>query len=312
MCVRSGGGVGAAGVAAVSNGSCLTGPWEIELKRSIRYNVNNDPSSHCAVQDKSIKDPSRPVIAIPCQRLVERAAAHRRGRGSEEWMLKHKTIFKSAQQNSTRIVIKCPLTFSGEPFLFQFFFFFFYPSYSGMQLLVICYGRFAAQWNPSGIGVIPLPPHWSSINEAILTNTFWCLWNHFWKGVFNDTSCEKTRMRLPFKSASFENNRGVLFTGSLSFYIQGAIARKNICTSFPVALSSWGEKRCQKVVSQRFENVGLHSSARHCISPETDEQWNICLFHFSRGLFCNCTCACESAIWDDPLGPGWAAGGEDS
>lgn len=124
MCVRSGGGVGAAGVAAVSNGSCLTGPWEIELKRSIRYNVNNDPSSHCAAQDKSIKDPSRPVIAIPCQRLAERAAAHRRGRGSEEWMLKHKTIFKSAQQNSARIVIKCPLTFSGEPFLFLFFFFF--------------------------------------------------------------------------------------------------------------------------------------------------------------------------------------------
>lgn len=40
-----------------------------------------------------------------------------------------------------------------------FFFLFFYPSYTGMQLLVICYGRFAAQWNPSGIGVIPLPPH---------------------------------------------------------------------------------------------------------------------------------------------------------
>lgn len=64
-CVFRGGGVGAVGVAAVSNGSCLTGPWEIELKRSIRYNVNNDPSSHCAAQDKSIKDPSRPVIAHP-------------------------------------------------------------------------------------------------------------------------------------------------------------------------------------------------------------------------------------------------------
>lgn len=127
MCVRSGGGVGAAGVAAVSNGSCLTGPWEIELKRSIRYNVNNDPSSHCAAQDKSIKDPSRPVIAIPFQRLAERAAAHRRGGGREEWMLKHKTIFKSAQQNSASIVIKCPLTFSGEPFLFLFFFFSFIP-----------------------------------------------------------------------------------------------------------------------------------------------------------------------------------------
>lgn len=37
-------------------------------------------------------------------------------------MLKHKTIFKSAQQNSASIVIKCPLAFSGEPFLFLFFF----------------------------------------------------------------------------------------------------------------------------------------------------------------------------------------------
>lgn len=67
--------------------------------------------------------------------------------------------------------------------------------YSGMQLLVICYGRFAAQWNPSGIGVIPLPPHWLSINEAISTNTFWCLWNHFWKGVFNDTSWQKNKKK---------------------------------------------------------------------------------------------------------------------
>lgn len=118
--------VGAAGVAAVSNGSCLTGPWEIELKRSIRYNVNNDPSSHCAAQDKSIKDPSRPVIAIPCQRLAERrgtgrgGGAGRRGR-SGHWMLNHKTIFKSARQNSARIVIKCPLTFSAQPFLFLLF-----------------------------------------------------------------------------------------------------------------------------------------------------------------------------------------------
>lgn len=107
------------------------------------------------------------------------------GGRSGHWMLKHKTIFKSAQQNSARIVRKCPLTFSAEPFLVLPFSFIL--PYSGMQLLVICYGRFAAQWNPSGIGVIPSPPHWLSINEAISTNTFWCLWNHFWKGVFNDT-----------------------------------------------------------------------------------------------------------------------------
>lgn len=311
MCVRSGGGVGAAGVAAVSNGSCLTGPWEIELKRSIRYNVNNDPSSHCAAQDKSIKDPSRPVIAIPFQRLAERAAAHRRGRGREEWMLKHKTIFKSAQQNSASIVIKCPLTFSGEPFLFLFFFFF-YPSYSGMQLSLICYGRFAAQWNPSGIGVIPLPPHWLSINEAILTNTFWCLWNHFWKGVFNDTSCKKHTCGCLLKVSLLRITEGFCSREAFLFLFKGQLLGKIFAQVFRWLWAVEAKKRCQKVVSQRFENVGLHSSARHCIPPETDEQWNICLFHFSRGLFCNCTCACESAIWDDPPGPGWAAGGEDS
>lgn len=52
-------------MAAVSNGSCLKG------KRSICYNVNNDPSSYCAARDKSIKDPSRPIIAILCQQPAE-------------------------------------------------------------------------------------------------------------------------------------------------------------------------------------------------------------------------------------------------
>lgn len=69
------------GLTAVSNGSCLTGPWEIELKRSIRYNVNNDPSSHCAAQDKSIKDPSRPVITILCQQHEQKMSVRER----EKW-----------------------------------------------------------------------------------------------------------------------------------------------------------------------------------------------------------------------------------
>lgn len=58
-------GLGGGGGAAVSNGSCLTG------KRSICYNVNNDPSSYCAARDKSIKDPSCPIIAILCQQPAE-------------------------------------------------------------------------------------------------------------------------------------------------------------------------------------------------------------------------------------------------
>lgn len=53
------------GGAAVSNGSCLTG------KRSICYNVNIDPFSYCAARDKSIKDPSRPIITIHCQQPAE-------------------------------------------------------------------------------------------------------------------------------------------------------------------------------------------------------------------------------------------------
>ena len=65
VCLSAGWG-GALGEAIVSNGSCLTG------KRSICYNVNNDPSSYCAARDKSIKDPSRPIIAILCQQATDR------------------------------------------------------------------------------------------------------------------------------------------------------------------------------------------------------------------------------------------------
>jgi len=60
MCVRV-----VVGLTAVSNGSCVTEPWEMELKQSICYNVNNDPSSHCAARDKSIKDPSHPIPSSP-------------------------------------------------------------------------------------------------------------------------------------------------------------------------------------------------------------------------------------------------------
>lgn len=92
-------------------------------------------------------------------------------------------LFRSC--SAEQLFILCHKMFTHiqwRAFSFSFLFF------SGMHLLVICYGRFAAQWNPSRSGVIPLPPHWLPINEAISTNTFWRLWNHFWKGVFNDTS----------------------------------------------------------------------------------------------------------------------------
>lgn len=50
----------------VSNGSCVTGPWEMESKRSICYNVNNDPSFHCAARDNLLQIhpiPSSPSAA---------------------------------------------------------------------------------------------------------------------------------------------------------------------------------------------------------------------------------------------------------
>lgn len=65
--------------AAVSNGSCLTG------KRSICYNVNNDPSSYCAARDKSIKDPSRPIITILCQQPAEGLRVMEREKTLRKW-----------------------------------------------------------------------------------------------------------------------------------------------------------------------------------------------------------------------------------
>lgn len=78
VCLCAGWGLGGAG-AAVSNGSCLTG------KRSICYNVNNDPSSYCAAWDKSIKDPSRPIITILCQQPAEGMRVTEREKRLRKW-----------------------------------------------------------------------------------------------------------------------------------------------------------------------------------------------------------------------------------
>lgn len=171
----------AVGLTAVSNGSCLTGPWEMESKRSIRYNVNNDPSSHCAAWDKSIKDPSHPVITLLCQQQTEKESERKEKRGSKrEWIPKHKAIFNAAEQWYTL----CQKMFTHiqwqAVFLLLSLFFFFLACICSF----FCFGRFVAQWNASSSGVIPLLPHWLPINEAILTNTFWRLWNRFWKGVW--------------------------------------------------------------------------------------------------------------------------------
>lgn len=104
---------------AVSNGSCLTGPWEMESKRSIRYNVNNDPSSHCAARDKSIKDPSHLVITNHWQQHTERKRVKEKAkRGSKiEWISKQKTIILASRQNSgSHCVKKCSLTIQRQAF----------------------------------------------------------------------------------------------------------------------------------------------------------------------------------------------------
>lgn len=109
------------GLTAVSNGSCLTGPWEMESKRSIRYNVNNDPSSHCAARDKSIKDPS------PCRRHHPLPTAYRKKRGREsererrserdqEWMPKYKDVFRAAHEEEDWFTHQnCLLTLQQQP-----------------------------------------------------------------------------------------------------------------------------------------------------------------------------------------------------
>lgn len=78
VCVLGGVGWGLES-AAVSNGSCLTG------KRSICYNVNNDPSSYCAAWDKSIKDPSHPIITILCQQPAEGMRVMEREKTLRKW-----------------------------------------------------------------------------------------------------------------------------------------------------------------------------------------------------------------------------------
>lgn len=167
-----GGRRGSGGGAAVSNGSCLTG------KRSICYNVNNDPSSYCAARDKSIKDPSRPIIASLCQQPAEGTRVTEREKSGEEYW-RHSYFFRAALQNSCSYCeIKCWFAAVAQPFLSLC------SILSGTHMLVICYGRFAAQWNLSGSGAISLLPHWLPINKAILANTFWQLWNYFWSGVF--------------------------------------------------------------------------------------------------------------------------------
>lgn len=266
------------GLTAVSNGSCLTGPWEMESKRSIRYNVNNDPSFHCAARDKSIKDPSHPVITILCQQHTERQRV--RGKGKEK---KYKGMNTKTQGNfqscsAEQRFTLCQKMFAHIQWRAAFF---------SMHLLVICLGRFVAQWNASSSGVIPLPPHWLPINEAISTNTFWHLWKHFWKGVWM-TLLTNTQVAGVSKSNSFEEKRGVC-SEWLRF-----TPKVTIALVFLVAFNSWGREVPLKVafVSERSERAGLNSSACHCDSPEKGQWRNICHFF---GPY-----VCEFAIWGAP------------
>lgn len=174
------------GETAVSNGSCLTGPWEMELKRSIRYNVNNDPSSHCGAQDKSIKDSSHSVITILCQMHAENESE----RSKREWIPKHKAILKSC--SAEHLSIFCHKMFTCFQWRATSV------SFLSFSFLLACTCRWFAPVDLQLSGIYLevkwslLSPHRSPINEAILTNTFWRLWNHFWKVVFKDTSRKHT------------------------------------------------------------------------------------------------------------------------
>lgn len=144
VCVLVGSGWGWKG-AAVSNGSCLTG------KRSICYNVNNDPSSYCAAQDKSIKDLSRPIITILCQQPAEGMRVMERQKTLRKWRIPETAI--STELLCRTVILIVAGNGPSQSSASHFFLFCFI--LSGMHLLVICYGRFAAQWNLSGVGRSP-------------------------------------------------------------------------------------------------------------------------------------------------------------
>lgn len=120
--------------------------------------------------------PSSPSSANSLQR--ERGwQKEKRESGEESW--KHSYFFRAALQNSySYCEVKCWFAAVAQPFLSLC------SILSGTHMLVICYGRFAAQWNLSGRGAISLLPHWLPINKAILANAFWQHWNYFWSGVF--------------------------------------------------------------------------------------------------------------------------------
>ncbi|MEQ2302082.1 hypothetical protein AMECASPLE_002835 [Ameca splendens] len=123
---------------AASNGFCVTGPWEMKLKRSISYNVNNDPSFHCAPRDKSIKEPSHLQHPLPTQ--------YREG-GKRENRRNKKKRSRNRCQNTKQC---STLTFKRK--LFYFFFFFL------GHALVICCLRFVARWKAFCCEVILLSP----------------------------------------------------------------------------------------------------------------------------------------------------------
>lgn len=128
--------------AAVSNGSCLTG------KRSICYNVNNDPSSYCAARDKSIKDPSCPIITILCQQPAEGLRVMEREKTLRKWRWIPEAALSTELLCRTVVLI---VAGNGPSQSSASHFFLFCSILSGTHLLVICYGRFAAQWNLSGV-----------------------------------------------------------------------------------------------------------------------------------------------------------------
>lgn len=136
VCLCAGWGLGGrrgmGGRAAVSNGSCLTG------KRSICYNVNNDLSSYCAARDKSIKDPSCPIIAILCQQPAEGTRVTEREKRKWGRILERQLFLQSCFAEQLFLLWNKMLVCSGRPVLPFSLLYSFWHAHAGYLLWSIC------------------------------------------------------------------------------------------------------------------------------------------------------------------------------
>lgn len=76
------------------------------------------------------------------------------------------------------------------------------------------------------------------------------------------------------------------------FSSKGQSLKKNICTSFPMALCSRGERSAKKLSRRGLQTSG-YTVQPVTVSPQRQTSSETFAFFISPGeLFCNCTCTC--------------------